>query len=53
MAKNRRSMMRTNYGDEKYDKSKELNASMTIAPSARDAYERTMHNIRGGSESGN
>lgn len=42
-----RSMMKTSYGDQKLDKSNELNDSMTINESSRDEYESTLHNIGG------
>lgn len=42
-----RSMMYTTYSDVKYDKSKELNSSMTINPASQDEYERTIESLRG------
>lgn len=42
-----RSMMMTDYKDEKLDKSKELNASMTIRQTAKDEYTRTLENLGG------
>lgn len=42
-----RSMMRTDFGFQKADKSKELNNSMTISEQSRDEYESTLHNIGG------
>ena len=42
-----RSMMKSSYGDQKLDKSNELNDSMTINKSSRDEYESTLHNIGG------
>lgn len=44
-----RSFMKSNTGDNKVDKSNELNDSMTINQSSRDEYESTLHNIGGGS----
>jgi len=43
-----RSMMKSNYGELKADKSKELNDTMTINESSRDEYAKTLHNIGGG-----
>ena len=40
-----------NFGDNKLDKSGELNESMTIAPSGKDEYTRTIHNVKGGNTS--
>lgn len=42
-----RSMMKTDYQDVKFDKSNELNDSMTINEASRDEYESTLHNIGG------
>lgn len=42
-----RSMMKSSFGDQKLDKSNELNDSMTINESSRDEYESTLHNIGG------
>lgn len=39
--------MKSTYGDNKMDKSNELNESMTISPSPQDEYTRTIHNIGG------
>lgn len=44
-----KSMMKSNYGDTKADKSNELNESMTLNEGSRDEYENTLHNIGGGS----
>lgn len=44
-----RSMMKTTNGDNKLDKSNELNASMTINEASRDEYEQAIHNIGGSS----
>lgn len=46
---NMRDMMKSSYGDEKVDKSSELNESMSIAPSSPDEYSRKIMSI-GGSE---
>ena len=45
-----RDTMQSSYGDEKLDKEKELNASMSIAPSGRDELENKLHNVKGGNE---
>lgn len=42
-----RSMMKSNYQDNKFDKSNELNESMTINEGSRDEYESTIHKIGG------
>lgn len=42
-----RSMMKSDYGDRKADKSGELNDTMTINEASRDEYENTLHNIGG------
>lgn len=42
-----RSMMQSTSGDNKVDKSKELNESMTIKEVSRDEYESTLHNLGG------
>lgn len=42
-----RSMMSSSYGDQKADKSKELNESMTIKETGQDEFEKTAHNIGG------
>lgn len=39
--------MKSDYGFEKYDKTKELNPSMTITEKPADEYDRTIHNIGG------
>lgn len=44
---NTRSMMKSDYGDNKADKSNELNESMTLNEASRDEYEQTLHNIGG------
>lgn len=45
-----RSMMKTDYGDEKVDKSNELNETMTISEQSRDEYEQAAHNLGGANE---
>lgn len=40
----------SNYTDNKFNKEKELNASMSISPSSPDEYDREIHNLKGGSE---
>lgn len=40
-------MMKSNYGDNKLDKSDELNSSMSISNKVSDEYTRTIHNIGG------
>jgi len=45
-----RSMMQSNYGDNKLDKSKELNESMTIKQTSPDEYTRKINNIGGSGE---
>lgn len=42
-----RDMMMTSYGDEKYDKKKELNSEMSIAPSEPDEYGKKIMSIGG------
>ena len=42
-----RSMMKTDYGDSKADKSNELNDSMTISEQSRDEFENTAHTLGG------
>lgn len=42
-----RNMMKTSYGDEKMDKSSELNDSMTIKNTSADEYTKKIHNIGG------
>lgn len=42
-----RSMMSGNYGDNKMDKSNELNDSMTINEGSRDEFESTLHTLGG------
>lgn len=39
--------MKSDYGFEKYDKTNELNQSMTISDSPADAYDKKIHNIGG------
>lgn len=46
--KKMRDFMHSNYGDEKANKSVELNESMTITDSKQDEYTRTIKNIGGG-----
>ena len=43
-----KSFMKESYGDNKVDKSSELNDRMTISETARDEYESKIHNIGGG-----
>lgn len=45
-----RSMMKSDYGDSKVDKSDELNESMTIEEQSRDEYEQAVHTLGGASE---
>lgn len=45
-----RGMMKSDYGDNKVDKSNELNESMTISEQSRDEYEQTVHTLGGASE---
>lgn len=42
-----RSMMQNDYGDSKANKSKELNASMSIANSSPDEYTRKIQSLGG------
>lgn len=42
-----KSMMQSDYGDEKLDKSKELNESMSIKEQSPDEYENKLHSIGG------
>lgn len=42
-----REMMNSSYGDEKADKSRELNKSMTIKNTSPDEYTRKIMNIGG------
>ena len=42
-----KSKMKSDYGDVKLDKSKELNDSMTISEASRDEYESTLHILGG------
>lgn len=42
-----RSMMKSDYGEVKADKSKELNDTMTLNEASRDEYAKTIHNIGG------
>lgn len=42
-----RSMMKTDYGDEKLDKSDELNETMSIKHSEPDKYTKQIKNIGG------
>lgn len=39
--------MKSSYGDDKLDKSNELNDSMTINEASRDEYENKLHNLGG------
>lgn len=47
MENSTRSMMKSHYGDNKLDKGKELNESMTIRNTSADEYTRKIHNIGG------
>lgn len=50
---NNREFMATSFGDDKLSKEVELNASMSIAPTGEDEYERAVFNTgtqRGGNE---
>jgi len=49
--RNTRNMMKSSYGDDKLDKSAELNSSMSIEDKPMDEYERKLHNL-GGSNNG-
>lgn len=42
-----RGMMKSNYGEDKADKSNELNESMTIKKTSPDEYTRKIMNIGG------
>lgn len=42
-----RDFMKTSYGDEKYDKSKELNTSMSIDAQGNDEYNNKIANLNG------
>lgn len=42
-----RSMMKSDYGDTKVDKSNELNDSMTIKEQSKDEFESTAHSLGG------
>ena len=42
-----RDMMKSNYGEEKLDKSTELNETMTIANTNADDYTKKIHNLGG------
>lgn len=44
---NTRELVKTHEGDNKLDKSTELNETMTIAPSGQDEYENKIKNIGG------
>lgn len=44
---NTRDTVKAHEGDNKLDKSTELNESMTIAPSGKDEYENKIKNIGG------
>jgi len=41
------SMMKNTYGDNRMDKSKELNDTMTLNEGSRDEYENTIHKLGG------
>lgn len=40
-------MKGSTYGEEKVDKSNELNDTMSIAPSSKDSYESKIHSLGG------
>lgn len=42
-----RSFTKDGYGDNRLDKSNELNDSMTISEKSRDEYTQTLHNLGG------
>lgn len=42
-----RNMMKSDYGDNKLDKSKELNETMSITKKSGDQYTKKIHNIGG------
>lgn len=42
-----RPMMTETYGDNKLNKSTELNETMTINENSRDSYTETLHNLGG------
>lgn len=42
-----RNMMKSDYGNEKWDKSTELNKNMSIAPTERDEFTQAIHNPKG------
>lgn len=44
-----KNFIKSDYGDEKLDKSNELNESMSISSSSQDEYTKKIYNI-GGSE---
>ena len=39
-----------NFGDQKLSKRRELNDTMSIAPTAQDSYEQKLFNLNGGEE---
>lgn len=45
--RNTRNMMKSSYGDDKLDKSNELNATMSIQDKPMDELERKLHNLGG------
>jgi len=47
-----RSMMKNNYGDNRLDKSNELNETMALNEDSRDEFENTIHNLGGGNNNG-
>lgn len=47
-----KSFAHSNYGNEKANKSKQLNPSMSIAQRAQDQYENKIHNVAGGNPDG-
>lgn len=42
-----RKMTKSDYGNEKWDKSTELNKNMSIAPTERDEFTQAIHNPKG------
>lgn len=43
-----KSFMKSSYGDEKLDKSNELNETMTIKNTSQDEYTSKIHSLGGG-----
>ncbi len=48
-----RNMMKSSYGEEKADKSNELNSTMTIQNTSADEYTRKIMSLGGSSNGGN